>query len=277
MSLPFSGIDFQSNYLDRLDLATYHIIFYMLPPNRELTFDALDPNLGGAIIAESGVTGQITIDNLYSRAYTSESSHRKGGGTTTDGQKITFTLKEHHGSGLFDKIRYTAKQLGGAEFNVKTGLYFLEISFRANNYPDSSDAVKLPMVYRWPIRITSIVAQVTPAGSIYDVVGVHEAQTALSSVNQPSGVVAVDLSKSPSAIPTMIAQQNHPKPSNKYSASPATKLRPKQLQSPTLNLGQDQYAARIATAEESSRQSVQSGLNSLSENLPSVATTGRRS
>jgi hypothetical protein len=246
----------------------------MLPIDRELTFDAIDPNKGGAIIAESGVTGQITIDNLYSRAYTAESAHYNKA-ATMQGQKITFTLKEHQGSGLFDKIRYTARQLGNSSFNVETGLYYLEISFRANNYPNSSDAIKLPMVYRWPFRIQTIVAQVTPAGATYDVVGYHEAQTSLTNLSQPNGTVTLDQSKAVNAKPTTIAQQNRSSPTTKYSAAVSTRTKPKQVPSPLLNRGQDQYAARIAALQERSSQAVQSSLGSISSSAPVVAALNR--
>lgn len=272
--MPFSEIDFQSNYLDRVDLATYHIIFYMLPIDRELTFDAIDPNKGGAIIAESGVTGQITIDNLYSRSYTAESAHHNKK-ATMQGQKITFTLKEHQGSGLFDKIRYTARQLGNSGFNVETGLYYLEISFRANNYPNSSDAIKLPMVYRWPFRIQTIVAQVTPAGATYDVVGYHEAQTSLTNLSQPNGTITLDQSKAINAKPTTIAQQTQSIPTTKYSAAVSTKTQPKQVPFLAINRGQDQYAARVAALQERSSQAVQSGVSSVSNLVPVVAALNR--
>jgi len=143
----------------------------MLPTGSPNTNEGLNP-ANGAIIAETGVTGQVSIDNLFLKAYLAGSHQSR----TSVASKITFTLKEHNGAGLLDKMKYTADQLGMLSF--QSDPYYLELSFKADNEPNASDAVALPYVYRWPIIITKIDVQVTASGTTYDVVGTFQAGVA---------------------------------------------------------------------------------------------------
>lgn len=276
------GYNFQPNALDKVSLTTYHIKFYMLPPGRANTFEALDPDRGGAIIAESGVTGQLTIDNLYSRAYTSFSENRGSTEKTVmESQKITFNIKELMGISLFDKIRYTATQIGSEMFDVKTGIYYMEVSFRANGNPNGSDPTgPLPFVYRWPFGIQNIDAHVTGGGTSYDVVGYHKANSDNSNINgATAGVLSVTTGGTyaiNNGLGTATGNATRKQP-NKYKSSPsAVGSNQEMYAARPVPTGQSSYSARLASAEERSRSAVSAMASASSSSLVSVAAASTR-
>lgn len=181
--------DFLPNYLDQYNLTTYHIKFYMLSQGRPCDFDAIDP-ANGAIIAETGVTGQVTIEDMSVMVFT-PSSLNSG---KSEAQKVTFTLKEHNGASLIDKMRSVGRDLGLD--SIVNSVYYIELTFLANQEPNASEPFRLPFAYRWPIMLTSMDATVLASGTTYEMVGYHLAgQAAISTLvgTNSNGPVVVDM------------------------------------------------------------------------------------
>lgn len=160
------------NRLDAYDLTTYHLTFYMLPETVDITsFDQLAPS-NGIIIAESGVTSQIFIENFTTTNYVSMSKQSQNANYSM----MNMRLREFSGASMLDRI-YAAS----LELDINTYYkvpYFIELSFLANS-PGTGEPVKLTNdVWRWPIMVKSMTTSVYAGGSTYDVLAVHYKETA---------------------------------------------------------------------------------------------------
>ena len=159
--------DIEDNILDKFDLPTYHLKFYMMGDNaiRNGIFGpkAKDQRV---IIAESGVT-IIDIDELEIKTVPGISK-AAGIGTSTE---FSFTLREPFGATLLDQISDAAKFLEVKNF-AKIPFY-LEISFRARKAGD--DSAQLPgalgeledLVWTYPMMLTQMALDVSTGGSVY--------------------------------------------------------------------------------------------------------------
>jgi len=159
---------YEDNILDRYNLSTYHITFYMLPDGvNPGNYGAINPS-NGIIIAESGVTGIMSIESLDTTSYLSISGTNKN----TTQTNINFTVREFSGVTLMDKIFAASLDLGIQNyFKVP---YYIEVSFKANKSPDASDPTVIPnMTYRWPIKIVRMSASVDAGGATYDIESFH--------------------------------------------------------------------------------------------------------
>jgi len=161
--------DIEDNILDKFDLPTYHIRFYMLSD------DAVRKGIFGpkakdqrVIIAESGVT-VIEVDEVEIHTV-SGISRESGVGTATE---FSLTLKEPFGATLLDDVSNAAKFLGIKNFAKIP--FFLEVSFRGRQTGDDSTQVPgaigelQDLVWTWPILLTKMAMDVTTGGTVYSI------------------------------------------------------------------------------------------------------------
>lgn len=156
---------FRPNILDNYDVVTYHWKFFMVT-NDAASTGAIFSDDVQTIIAESGVS-DLTIDKVEIRSITTPSVE-SGTGTSTN---VKFEIVEPAGAGLIDKIFYQSLALGIGNWNVMP--FYLQLQFRGRS-PTTSEADdgspgsvgSLRWVY--PVKITSIKANVTTVGTRYE-------------------------------------------------------------------------------------------------------------
>lgn len=158
--------DIEQNILDRFDLPTYHIRYYMMADKAVEADDFSGARRERIIIAESGVTA-LEIDDL--EIHTVAGISREAGiGKATN---FSFTIIEPHGAQLLDRIAEAANRLGIANFAKAP--FFLEVSFRGRSTGDLSsmepgtDNELRGLVWTWPIIMTKMAMNVNVGGSTY--------------------------------------------------------------------------------------------------------------
>lgn len=157
----------EQNILDKFDLPTYHIRYFMMS-DRAIRANDFGPNsrLERIVIAESGVTS-LEIDDL--EIHTVAGISREAGiGTATN---FSFTITEPYGAQLLDNIADAANRLGIENFTKAP--FFLEVSFRGRDSGDLSsmlpgtDNELRGLVWVWPIIMTKMAMNVNVGGSTY--------------------------------------------------------------------------------------------------------------
>lgn len=155
---------FVPNILDNYDVVTYHWKFFMVD-NDAASAGTIFNTDSQTIIAESGVS-DLTIDKVEIYSITTPSIE-SGTGTSTN---VKFEVVEPGGARLIDQIFYQSLALGIGNWNVMP--FYLQLQFRGRT-PETSQADDGPGTIgglRWvyPIKITSIKANVTTVGTRYE-------------------------------------------------------------------------------------------------------------
>ena len=154
--------EFSPNQLDLIDNATYNLKLYMIPE-----IDSINGNYDSdnkVVIAETGVTTRILIDDLEIKSYIAPNRNIKN----QESVRFDFVLREYYGAGLIDQIFIASQELGIKNYNKSP--YYLEVTFAGRDRDSSSpdiDANSLRWV--WPIFIRTIETEVDASGSLYNV------------------------------------------------------------------------------------------------------------
>ena len=156
-----TGNVFYPNSLDAFDNATYNFTLYMISPTdmKKRNYSAN----GKKIIAQSGVTQDMTIDNIEVASQPSINS-RNGSGCST---LLNFTITEPMGASLFDKLNKFASELKIK--NYHTALYFLELKFIGYETNGDYGGGLARNTWIWPTIITQINTTVNGSGSTYEI------------------------------------------------------------------------------------------------------------
>lgn len=154
--------DFRPNDLDNYSNVTYKIVLYMIS-EAKVKAKQYDIDEETIIIAETGVTGTINIDDLYIESFAGPGEFNRNISTS----KITFSIREFMSVSLVDFMFLAAQEL-----DIKNYLkapYFIEVSFLGYNDDGTfaDELVLKRLVY--PIVITAIESNVTSAGAVYQV------------------------------------------------------------------------------------------------------------
>lgn len=153
---------FAPNELDSYDNATYNLRLYMIPEADIISQNYDSDNK--VVIAETGVTTQVLIDDLEIESYIAPSRRVRN----QESVKFTFSLREYYGAGLLDKIFLASLDLGIK--NYYKAPYFLELTFAGREANSSSPDIKAETLrWLWPITIRTIETEVDASGSLYEV------------------------------------------------------------------------------------------------------------
>ena len=159
--------DIEQNILDKFDLPTYHIRFFMMS-DKAAQEDDFSPSARREqiVIAESGIT-ELEIDDLEIHTVAGISREARIGTATN----FSFTITEPFGAQLLDRIVEAADRLGIENFAKAP--FFLEVSFRGRKSGDLSDMAPgannelRGLVWVWPIIMTKMAMNVNVGGSTY--------------------------------------------------------------------------------------------------------------
>lgn len=152
---------FKDNELDNYDLTTYHIKFFMVSE-----YDFVNGNLDSpskVVIAESGVTSQIFVEELDFTSYISLNK------TARNSNAVNFqlTMREFSGATLIDKIFAASLELGIN--NYMQCPYMIEISFRARSTETGEPYTPKNLRWIYPVLIQGIETNVSIGGAAYEV------------------------------------------------------------------------------------------------------------
>lgn len=154
--------DFQGNDLDEYDSTTYNIKFFMISFEDEKAGNALKAQRT-KIIAQSGVTAGIGIDDLVVSSIPAMTNETHTGVSTILEFKITQSL----GADLLDQIHDYSAELGIA--NYQDFPFYVEVSFRGRNTDTGAESTDLSStVWLWKIVINTVGITVNAGGSVYD-------------------------------------------------------------------------------------------------------------
>lgn len=154
--------DFAPNQLDLYDNVSYNLKLYMIPE-----IDSINGNYDSenkVVIAETGVTTRILIDDLEIKSYIAPNRNIKN----QESVRFDFVLREYYGAGLIDQIFVASQELGIKNYNKAP--YYLEVSFAGRDRNSSSpDIESTSLRWVWPIFIRTIETEVDASGSLYNV------------------------------------------------------------------------------------------------------------
>ena len=153
------------NFLDDYDNVTYHFKLFMLPQTITASKSINVEDSGAVVIAESGTTGNIFIENVYIRNVTSTNNKVKA----STNVEYSFTLREFNGAALIDNIYLTSLNLGIDSYYKCP--YFLELTFKGREV-STSEPIPGPLdnvKWVWPLTILSIETEIDSSGTIYNV------------------------------------------------------------------------------------------------------------
>lgn len=151
----------EPNELDAFDQATYHFKLYLID-DESLSAQQYHKPKQTVIIAESGVTAEVSIDSVELTSFLG--MHQVNKNKQTTGFKIN--LVESFGATLIDKIYIASRQLKIP--NYTEAMFFLELSFRGRT-ADQSIPVQPSKKMIWPIKISGIETLVDSGGSEYSI------------------------------------------------------------------------------------------------------------
>lgn len=153
---------FLPNILDLYDNPAYMFKLYMIPD-----IDIYNENYDTSnkiIIAQSGVTGQIAIEDVEIESNITPNPTYKN----LINRTINFKLQEYAGVQLIDKLVSASLDIGVS--NYMEAPYFLELTFKPRDSETSKPIDDLESLkWLWPIRITSMEVTSDISGSIYNV------------------------------------------------------------------------------------------------------------
>lgn len=162
-------VDFRplKNLLDAYDQVTYHFELYMIDEVSLIRQKYNNPHQK-ITIAESGVTGDILIQNVKITTYPGPMAVTQNKTSTN----FDITVVQPLGSSLIDNIYAASLKLGIK--NYTESMYFLELSFRGRD-PKTSKPTEMTNINKkriiWPIKITAIKAMIDTGGTTYDING----------------------------------------------------------------------------------------------------------
>lgn len=171
------NLKFDPNMLDGYDTVTYHWKFFIASPEASTTGQVFN-TAQQTIIAETGVS-DLTIDKVEIESIATPTVET-GTGTST---QVKFEILEPAGAGLIDKIFYQSLAMGIGNWNVMP--FYLQLQFKGRN-PDTSEADDGQpgwignLKWLWPLKLTSIAANVTTMGTRYEFVAIPYNQLAQS-------------------------------------------------------------------------------------------------
>ena len=191
--IPRLNVDFLPNILDQYDAVTYHWKFFMVTPEASSSGKIFNTT-NQIIIAESAVT-DFTIDNVV---IDSQGTPSADGGTGLS-TNIRFEIIEPAGAALLDKIYLQSLALGIGNWSVVP--YYMQLQFKARS-PETSEAENgspgelSSLKWVWSLVLTDIKANVTTAGTKYEVTAQITNDLALSNAyaSLPNTTVLRDLS-----------------------------------------------------------------------------------
>lgn len=159
------NLQIQPNILDNYDVVTYHWKLFITDPGSSSTGKIFDLK-NQYIIVETGVT-DLTIDKVEIVSLATPSKET-GTGTSTN---VKFTVTEPSGAGMIDKLFYQSIALGIGNWN--TIPFYLQLQFKnrspETSEPDDGVAGSLAsQLWLYTLKITSISANVTQVGTVYD-------------------------------------------------------------------------------------------------------------
>jgi len=163
-----STLNGQTNVLDKYDQVTYHIKLFMMPQSETAVGKGKPMSVDsskGTVIAESGVTGKMFIDEVVLKTITNATS-AYGNNTA-----LTFdiSIREFSGASLLDNIYFSSLTLGID--NYYNTPYFLELTFKGRD-PATSMPIDAPLEnlkWVWPIKIISTETDVDSGGAFYNI------------------------------------------------------------------------------------------------------------
>ena len=157
----------QPNILDDYDLSTYHFRLYMLNPGNisRQNFKSKD----GVILAESGVTADIYIDEVTIETVASM-NHKVQNATS---RTFNIGLKEFNGATFLDKILAATFDLDIQ--NYMDIPYYLELTFKGRDTDTGSPDLKVinNQKWVWPIRIQTVETTVNHGGASYEITAAY--------------------------------------------------------------------------------------------------------
>lgn len=158
----YNTTGFLPNILDQYDNPSYNFKLYMLPD-----IDIYNENYNSSnkvVIAQSGVTGQIAIEDVEIESNVTPTPTYKN----LVNRVINFKLLEYAGVQLIDKLVSASLDIGVN--NYMEAPYFLELSFKPRDSETSKPVNGLDSLkWVWPIRIASMDVTSDINGSVYDV------------------------------------------------------------------------------------------------------------
>jgi len=156
------------NWMSKVDSGTYKFTFYIVDsdlynnPEILATNDSAALQSGKAvIIAESGVTGAYSIENIIIQS-TINPGASTGFSTPTG---FVFEIYEPLGFSLLDRILTVGRRMG-RPVNFPSQAYILKLEFLGRD-PTTGGSVKYPGIYLYNLRIAQIRASLGPAGAKY--------------------------------------------------------------------------------------------------------------
>lgn len=160
-----TDFSFIPNQLDKFDNVTYNLKLFIVAESAFITGDLAKIDAAEQIvIAETGVTTQISIDDLEIKSYIGPSRSVRN----QESVRFDFVLREYYGAGLLDKIFIASQSLGIK--NYYKCPYFLEVTFAGRDTNSSSPDIEANALrWVWPVFIKGIETEVDASGSLYSV------------------------------------------------------------------------------------------------------------
>ena len=154
----------QPNILDFYDQVTYNFKLYMLPQavTKAESFDI--DSTKGYVIAQSGVTGQMFIEDVRIKTVTNMAGPNLKNNTAIN---FEINIREFSGVALLDKIYLASIELGIDSYYKCP--YFLELTFRGREASSSNpiDGGLYGKKWVWPLAILNIETDVDSGGASY--------------------------------------------------------------------------------------------------------------
>jgi hypothetical protein len=164
------GLDFNPypNPLNEYANYTYHIRWFLTSETE--AYDNVNPSnpnsdkLTKTVIAESGVTAGFNIVELVIKASTTANKQKRNMWNLSE---FTMIISEPLGLSLFDKIYYSAQEIG--VINHTKCPYFIEVWF--NGYDEDGNLAAPNLYYNmYRVMIADVQASATHVGTTYNIV-----------------------------------------------------------------------------------------------------------
>ena len=159
------------NWISTVDVGTYKFTFYIVDndlyndPSPLAVNDTASLTAGKAvIIAESGVTGAYSIENVMIQSTINPSA--TGGNTTPTG--FVFEIYEPLGFSLLDRVLTVGRRMGRPT-NFPSQAYVLKLEFVGRDR-ETGASKKYDGIFLYQLRIGQMKASLGPAGAKYFIV-----------------------------------------------------------------------------------------------------------
>lgn len=185
----------KENWMSTVDLATYKWTLYVVNPSLYNDPDILAQNDSAAlnsgqalVIAESGVTGSYTLENVIIQS-TITPNNESGSATPTG---VVFELYEPLGFSLLDRL-LTVGQMMGYPSNIMGLNYVLKLEFLGRDVTSGSSK-KFPGVFLWKTRFSGMKGSLGPAGAKYFITAMFDIRSTQVSTVTPVDTVVSNVS-----------------------------------------------------------------------------------